>query len=85
MNEAITGPFRGLYVAARSCPLDAEGEQYLGYYKVYPSKPASYADPGCIAEAMSKARFPSPEVALHHAGLKGIAAVERLAAHAATA
>ena len=79
MTESIVGPLSGLFVAAFACPVDRREDQYLGSFRVYPFRPDSYADRGHLLSEVSKPRYPSAEVALHHAQLKGAAAAERLA------
>ena len=77
MREAIVGPVRGLYVAAYACETVEHDDYYTGAFKVYPFEPASSQARGHIAANVSKVRYPSAEVALHHAKLKGAAAAPR--------
>ena len=79
MHEAIFGPFGGHYVAARVHAADDGTDQFLSAFRVYPFRPVSWRDPGHVVCQACKARYPSPEVALHHARLKGTAAAEQLA------
>lgn len=78
-HEAIIGPVRGHYVVAYAAPGRGKASLFLGGFRVYPFRPATAAAPGHVAEAVSPARYPSAEVALHHAGLKGTALAEQLA------
>jgi hypothetical protein len=49
MNEVITGPLRGYYVAAYACPAGGEREQYAPYFKLFAAQPESYFEQqGCI-------------------------------------
>lgn len=79
MREAIVGPVSGHYVAARAYPSADGADAFMAVFRIYPFRPGSYKDPGHVVSEESKARYPSPEVALHHAQLKGAAAAEQLA------
>jgi hypothetical protein len=79
MREAIVGPFGGHYVAARAWPSADGTDRFLGGFRVYPFRPGSYLETGHVVCHTCTVRYPSPEVALHHAQLKGAAAAERLA------
>lgn len=79
MRESIVGPLGGHYVVSRAWACEDGADQFLGGYRVYPFRPRSYLEPGHVVCQVCKARYPSPEVALHHAQLRGAAAAENLA------
>ncbi|MBC5765733.1 hypothetical protein [Ramlibacter albus] len=79
MREAILGPVGGHYVAVRAFPSADGTDEFLAGFRVFPFRPGSFGDEGHIVSHACKARYPSVEVALHHARLKGAAAAEQLA------
>jgi hypothetical protein len=55
------GPF---FVAVYACPTGELGNEYIGYFRVFPARPGSYFDPGSIRDGMAEGRQASPEQAL---------------------
>ena len=49
MNEVITGPLGGYYVAAYACPAGGDPEAYAPYFKLFAKQPESYFEQaGCL-------------------------------------
>jgi hypothetical protein len=58
------GPY---FVAAYACPTGDLGEEYMGYFKVFPLRPHTYFDAGSMRGGFEKHRHESPEFALDFA------------------
>ncbi|RYG11413.1 MAG: hypothetical protein EON92_10590 [Burkholderiales bacterium] len=53
MQERVTGPFDGYYVAVYACEHGDLGEPHRAYYKVCFLEPESYFDPGvCVLKGV---------------------------------
>lgn len=67
MHDWVIGPCRGSYIAAYACPVGELGESYIGYYKIYRTRPRSYLDTGHLATGTTPQLFASAEAAAHNA------------------
>ncbi|MEJ6021084.1 hypothetical protein [Ramlibacter sp. PS4R-6] len=66
MNEIVTGPFRGYYIAAYACPSGGDREEYAPYIKLFDSRPESYFEQiGCVLKARPPLLTNSAERALY--------------------
>ena len=66
MNEVITGPLRGYYVAAYACPAGAGDEAYAPYFKLFAQRPESYFEQaGCLVKSRPPLLTNSAERALY--------------------
>jgi hypothetical protein len=79
MNEVITGPVRGYYVAAYACPSGGEREEYAPYIKLFDSRPESYFEQiGCVLKARPPLLTNSAERAIFLALAHARQMIERL-------
>ena len=65
MEEVVAGPFRGYYVAAYACPVDPHGRDYVGYFKVFASRPDScFDDTVCLLKGTQDEAVADPQEAM---------------------
>src|SRR5438128_9426261 len=81
MNELITGPVRGYYIAAYACPSGGEREEYAPYIKLFDLRPESYFEQiGCVLKARPRRLTNSADRALYLALVHAENMIERLPA-----
>lgn len=65
MQERVTGPFDGYYIAVYACEQGDLGEPHRAYYKVCFLEPESYFDPGvCVIKGVICEAAETVELAL---------------------
>jgi hypothetical protein len=69
MWTAVIGPIGGLYFGTFACPVGELGESFVGYFKIFRSRPTCYCDADHLDSGVSAGSHSSPEAALHAAAL----------------
>lgn len=63
MEELVIGPWKGAFIATYACPVGEHGETFIGYYRVYRSRPRGFWEAGSLSSDSTPRGYSCPTAA----------------------